>query len=337
MTRMYEGGDTSSFNFTDIIYEKGDWVAKVTINRPEAHNAYRAHTLQELAAAFRDAAWDDRVAVVVLTGSGTAAFCTGGDVKEYASEYTERPRDYWKYMGLFTDCLDQLRNIGKPTIARLNGMVAGGGNELNAGCDLAVAADHVRIRQVGTQVGSVACGGATQWLPLLIGDRRAREMLLTCDWVDAEKALQWGLVNRVVPAAELDAAVNELAQKLVDKFPECTRYTKQQVNFWKDLSWALTIGHARDWLALHFTSLEPTEGMNAFVEKRPADRVGVRRRAAEGGSSEFLWGPNKQTCPECGTRYLPTEFRFCGVCGHRVGPDLEVAGGIANGKADEAT
>ena len=170
-----------SLAFEDVLYEKKDWVATVTINRPEAHNAYTTATLVELRDAFRDAALDDGIAVVVLTGAGDRAFCTGGDVKEYAARYTQRPRDYWKYMGLFAGCVEALRDVGKPTIARLNGIVAGGGNELNLACDLAVAADDITIRQVGTRVGSVAAGGATQWLPITIGDRRAREMLLTCD------------------------------------------------------------------------------------------------------------------------------------------------------------
>ena len=327
MGRLYDGRQPDSFGFKDILYDKRDWVATVTINRPQAYNAYTANTLQEMTAAFRDAAWDDGVAVLVLTGAGDTAFCTGGDVKEYASEYTVRPRDYWKYMGLFMECHDQLRNLGKPTIARLNGMVAGGGNEFNMACDLAVAADHVKIRQVGTMVGSVAAGGATQWLPIMIGDRRAREMLLTCDWIDARTALEWGLVNRVVPAAHLDEAVAELARKLIDKFPECTRYTRQQVNFWKDLAWSMTIGHARDWLALHFAAAEPLEGMSAFVEKRPADREGLRRRAAAGGSSEYVWGPHLTQCPQCGARHLPSQFRFCGVCGAPLAQEVPVAAG----------
>ena len=305
--------------FTDIRYSKDGWVATVTIDRPHAYNAYTAATLSELAVAFRDASRDDHIAVVVLTGAGESAFCTGGDVKEYATEYTRRPRDYWKYMGLFIECLDALRNIGKPTIARVNGMAVGGGNELNLACDLAIAADHARFRQVGVQVGSVAAGGATQWLPIVIGDRRAREMLMLCEWVDAPKALEWGLVNEVVPAAELDAAVARLAAKLVDTFPECMRYTKQQTNFWKDLAWTMTAGHARDWLAVHFAALEPFEGMTAFAKKRKADRVGVRERAASGGSSEFVWGPHTGACASCGTEGLPAAFGFCGHCGASLG------------------
>ncbi len=307
-----------SFHFQDIVYEKRDWVARVTINRPHVYNAYRTQTLAEMRDAFRDAAFDDAVAVLVLTGAGEKAFCTGGDVAEYAGEYTQRPRDYWKYMSLFIECHDVLRNLGKPAIARLNGIVAGGGNEFNMACDLAVAADDITIRQVGTRVGSVAAGGATQWLPLLIGDRRAREMLLLSEPITARQAQEWGLVNRVVPRGELDSAVNDLCQKLIDKFPECLRYTKQQANFWKDLAWALTAGHARDWLSLHFASPEPWEGMTAFVEKRAPDYRGLRKRARDGGSSEYLWGPPAKTCPACGARGLPAETAYCGKCGQRL-------------------
>ena len=308
----------AEMGFKDIRYRKEGWVATVTIDRPDAYNAYTAATLAELAEAFRDASRDDHVAVVVLTGAGETAFCTGGDVKEYASEYTQRPRDYWKYMGLFIDAIDAIRNVGKPTIARVNGMAVGGGNELNLACDLAVAAEGARFRQVGVQVGSVAAGGATQWLPIVLGDRRAREMLMLCEWVDAKTALEWGLINEVVPLADLDAAVAKMAAKLVDTFPECMRYTKQQASFWKDLAWSMTAGHARDWLSLHFAALEPYEGMTAFAKKRKADRVGVRERAASGGSSETLWGPNARRCASCGAEGLPQAFGYCGHCGARL-------------------
>ncbi|HET7339055.1 MAG TPA: enoyl-CoA hydratase/isomerase family protein [Candidatus Dormibacteraeota bacterium] len=303
------------FDFEQILYSKQNGIARVTINRPQVYNCYSAHTLQEMTIAFKDASWDDSIAVVVLTGAGEKAFCTGGDVAEYQSEYLKRPRDYWKYMGLFQECHDQLRNIGKPVIARINGIVAGGGNEFNMACDLAVMADHATIRQVGTRVGSVAAGGATQWLPIVVGDRRAREMLFTCDPIDAATALDWGLVNRVVPLTQLDAAVDELAEKLIDKFPECTRYTKAAVNYWKDQSWSASIGHARDWLSLHFATLEPWEGMTAFVEKRQPDYRGIRRKAAEGGWSEFVWGPYTSTCDSCGAKGIPAGFAFCGNCG----------------------
>ena len=315
----FEGRAAESFDFQEIIYEKKDWVATVTINRPQVFNSYSTLTLQELTTAFKDASWDDGVAVIVLTGAGEKAFCTGGDVKEYAEDYTVKPRDYWKWMGEFVGCHDVLRNIGKPTIAKINGLVAGGGNEFNMSCDLAVMVDSAYIMQVGTMVGSVAAGGATQWLPIMVGDRRAREILYLCEPIPAQKCLDWGLVNQVVPREQLDSAVKEMCDKLINKFPECLRYTKQQTNFWKDLAWSSTVGHAREWLALHFASVEPYEGMKAFVEKRPKDYVGLRQKAAEGGSSEFLFGPYVQECPGCGTKGIPAEFAFCGKCGAKLG------------------
>jgi len=112
--------------------------------------------------------------------------------------------------------------------------------------------------------------------------------------------------------------VNAMVQKLLDKFPECLRYTKQQVNFWKDFAWHSTVGHARDWLTLHFTDVEPYEGMTSFVEKRPPDYRGLRQRAAEGGSSEYLFGPPVKKCTKCGAKGLPTNFQFCGGCGAKL-------------------
>ncbi len=346
----FESRPAESYGFREVLYRKSDWVATITIDRPEAYNAYSTPALEELTAAFRDAAFDDAVGVIVFTGSGTDAFCTGGDVKEYESEYTQRPRDYWKYMGLFRGYIESIVNSGKPVIARLNGMAVGGGNESQMACDLAVIAEHAWLGQVGTRVGSVAAGGATQWLPLFVGDRRAREMLLFNGRIPPYQALEWGLVNRVVPSvvkdgafierasaeqiqkarrgedgyalslAQLDRAVAELAGKLLQQFPECVRYTKQQVNFWKELSWHQTIGHARDWLALHFGSLEPWEGMRAFVQKRPPRYMDARERASSGGSSEFVWGPYSSDCATCGAEGLPSNFAFCGACGAPLTP-----------------
>jgi enoyl-CoA hydratase/carnithine racemase len=307
-----------AFGFERIRYDKGGWRATVTINRPDVHNCLDFQTLREMSRAFEDASWDDGVAVLVLTGAGDRAFSTGADLKEQEEFFLTRPRDYWKWMGAFIDTHYRLLNIGKPTIARLNGLVVGGGNEFNIACDLAIAADHVKIRQVGTARGSVAAGSATQWLPLIVGDRRARQILWLCEEIDARQALDWGLVNEVVPYAELDAAVDGMARKLVEKLPECMRYTKQQANFWRDFSFHLTVGHARDWLSLHSGSPEVYEGFRAFRERRPVDYLGVRRRAAEGGSSEFLWGPPRRACVACGAKGIPEGFAFCGNCGAKL-------------------
>lgn len=269
-----------SFGFKNIIYAKAGQRATVTINRPEVLNCLDFPTLRELHRVFEDVSWDDQIRVMVLTGAGDRAFCTGADLKEQAEECLDKPDAYWKWMGAFIEVHEKLRNIGKVTIARLNGMVVGGGNEMNISCDLAIAADDIIIRQVGTARGSVPAGGATQWLPLIIGDRRAREMLFLCEEIPATKALEWGLINQVVPRSQLDAAVDAMCEKLIHKLPECTRYTKQQLNFWRDLSWSLTVGHARDWLALHNLSPEVHEGIKAFVEKRHVDYAEARKHQA---------------------------------------------------------
>ena len=342
--------------FRDILYEKRSGVARVTLNRPEAYNAYATGTLQEISRAVGDASVDDAVGVIVLTGAGSSAFSTGGDVREYAERYTQRPRDYWKYMGLFQGAIESLLRCGKPTIARLNGITVGGGNEFHLACDLSVAASHVYLGQVGVGVGSVACGGATQWLPLAVGDRRARAMLMLNERIPARKALDWGLVSEVVPSVrhdsdfvqnptpdqlrlaqkglegyridltELDAAVDRLAQRLLGMFPECLRYTKQQVNFWKELSWNSTVGHGREWLSLHFANQEPHEGMTAFVEKRRPDVAGIRRRLAEGIGEEYLFGRPVRTCSHCGAKGLPEDFPFCGRCGTPIAPPEPLQG-----------
>ena len=344
--REFDSRDPASFGFAEVQYRKADWVATVTINRPHSYNAYSTNALRQLAAAVQDAAFDDQVAVIVMTGAGHQAFCTGGDVKEYEEVYTARPRDYWKYMGLFRAWIESLVNAGKPVIARINGMAVGGGNESQLACDLAVMAEHAWLGQVGTRVGSVAAGGATQWLPIHIGDRRAREMLLLNSRIPRGPGARLGSgkprgavghqgrrvhhrrerrADRARRKREPTAtpstspsstkSVADLVSQLLKQFPECQRYTKQQVNFWKDLSWHQTVGHARDWLSTHYTGSEPWEGMRAFVEKRPANYLGLREKAARGGSSEFVWGPNATDCPVCGAQGIPTGFAFCGACG----------------------
>ena len=342
-----------SFEFREILYEKAAPIpgaARITINRPRHYNAYSTSTLIELAQAFGDAAMDDQVGVIVYTGAGDRAFCTGGDVREYAAEYLTKPRDYWKYMGLFRAYLESILNCGKPVIARLNGMAVGGGNESQLACDLSLAAEHAILKQVGVHVGSVAAGGATQWLPLAVGDRRARLMLMTGEPVPALRAEQWGLITRAVPSvrhqdrwieqaqtgeiemaregkegyridlSRLDAEVSALASKLLESFPECMRYTKQQVNVHKETAWHQTIGHAREWLALHYTHWEPIEGMNAFVEKRKPDYARLRAASAGGGSSETPWGAPVKSCAACGAKNLPDAFSHCGQCGAPLTP-----------------
>ncbi len=271
-----EAKSADTFGFKHIIYDKDGPRATVTMNRPDVLNCLNYSTLCELHQAFEDISFDDSIRVMVLTGAGDRAFCTGADLKEQADACLDKPNAYWKWMGKFIEVHEKLRNIGKVTVARLNGMVVGGGNEMNISCDLAIAADDIFIKQVGAARGSVAAAGATQWLPMIVGDRRAREILFLCEEIPAAKALDWGLINQAVPRSALDAAVDALCEKLINKLPQCTRYTKQQLNYWREVSWHQTIGHAREWLSQHNMSQEVHEGVNAFVEKRPIDYAKVR-------------------------------------------------------------
>jgi enoyl-CoA hydratase/carnithine racemase len=250
-----------------IVYEKAPPRATITLNRPERLNAFDFRMLRELARAAEDASWDDEIRVVVVTGAGRA-FCVGADLKEWQADYLGNPSAYWKWFGAFKDAHDRLREIGKPTLARINGICVGGGNELQMACDLAVMVDDAYIRHVGLEHGSVPAGGATQWLPIMVGERRAREIVLLCEEIPAQRAVEWGLVNRAVPAAELDATVDDLAARLAAKLPQTTRYAKQQLNFWRDLSWHETVNHARDWLALSMLGDEAQSAVRSFVERK---------------------------------------------------------------------
>ena len=277
-SKVYSGKSPSSFGFKNILYKKDGYKAVVTINREKVLNSLDLTTIRELTAAFKDSSWDDNIAVIILTGAGRRAFSTGADLNEQKEYFLGNPKDYYKWMYEFIQLHEVMRNVGKPTIARLNGIVVGGGNELNMSCDLAIASDHIYIRQVGAARGSVAAAGATQFLPIMVGDRRAREILFLCEEIPAAKALEWGLVNSIVPYKELDKAIDEMAAKLFNKLPECLRYTKQQLNFWRDLSWHTTIGHARDWLSIHNMSYEVEEGISAFNQKRNVNYKKVRSK-----------------------------------------------------------
>jgi Enoyl-CoA hydratase/isomerase len=160
-----------------VHYDVAGRVATVRIDRPEVFNALDRPTLEGLRDSFQRVSADHHVGVVVLTGTGDRAFSTGADLDEQKA-FLDRPNDYWDWMGRFIEAIEAIKDCAKPTIARLNGMVVGGGNELNIACDLAVAADDIVLKHVGPARGSLPSGGATQWMPLLVGDRRAREIIL---------------------------------------------------------------------------------------------------------------------------------------------------------------
>ena len=262
--------DPEELGFEAIVYEKAPPRATIRLDRPDVLNAFDFRMLREIARASEDASWDDDIRAVVVTGTGRA-FCVGADLRSWEEDLLGSSTEYWKWFGAFKDMHDRLREIGKPTIARVNGIAVGGGNELQMACDLSVMVDTAFIRHVGLQHGSVPAGGATQWLQLMVGDRRAREIVFLCDEIPAAQAAEWGLVNRAVPEAELDTVVDEWVEKLAARLPETTRYAKQQLNVWRDLAWHQTVGHARDWLAMSMLGAEAQDAVRAFLDSRKSE------------------------------------------------------------------
>lgn len=307
------GGRT---DFESIRFEQKGQVVTVVIDRPRTRNSFCLRLFEEIQEAFRTIDRDDSIGVVVFTGSGDVSFCSGADLNEHWS-LCQRPRDYAKWIREFITMQTAIMRCGKPTIARLNGLVLGGGNELHLACDLSVAADDVIIRQVEPQRGSVSGIGVTQWLALAVGDRRARQAIMLGEDITATQAYEWGLINKVVPRSELDAAVEAMAVRLLATFPESLRYAKTQMNYWKESSWAATVPHAGEWLALHSGSPETHEGMRSFFEKRSPDHALLRERAVSDRSPEFAGGSPIGTCGQCGAANLPSSHAFCGVCGAR--------------------
>src|SRR5919204_51065 len=160
-----------------------------------------------------------------------------------------------------------MRGRAAGTSARTSRRSSDGADASAVARALAVMGDDAFTRPVGLEHGSVPAGGATQWLPVFVGDRRAREIILLCEEIPAARAAEWGLVNWVVPAAGLDAKVDEVVAKLAAKLPETTRYAKQQLNWWRDISWHETVGHARDWLAMSMLGDEAREAIEAFLSR----------------------------------------------------------------------
>jgi 2-ketocyclohexanecarboxyl-CoA hydrolase len=249
--------------FQDIIYELRDRAAWIIINRPKVYNAFRGQTIEELIKALHLATNDKRVSSIVLTGAGDKAFCTGGDQSAHEGQYDGRG-----VVGLPIDELQALiRDVPKPVIARVNGFAIGGGNVLATLCDLTIAADTAQFGQVGPKVGSVDAGWGTALLARHIGDKRAREMWFINDRYTAQQAHEMGLVNKVVPAAELDAAVKDWTDKLAQRSPTAIALAKRSFNADTDSIRGISN------LALHAVKMfydteESKEGVRAFNEKR---------------------------------------------------------------------
>src|SRR5262249_53811305 len=212
--------------YRDILFDVRDGVARITINRPERYNAFTPATCEELIRAFRSAGWDKSVAVIVLTGAGDKAFCTGGDQSAHEGAYEGRGT-----IGLPVDELQSLiRDVPKPVIARVQGFAIGGGNVLATICDLTIASEKAVFGQVGPKVGSVDPGFGTAYLSRLVGEKRAREIWYLCRRYTAKEALDMGLVNAVVPADKLDEEIDRWCAELKERSPTAIAIAKRSFN-----------------------------------------------------------------------------------------------------------
>jgi 2-ketocyclohexanecarboxyl-CoA hydrolase len=255
-----------SKTYEDIIYEIRGSAAWIIINRPKVFNAMRGQTVEELIDAFQRAGNDKTVSSIVLTGAGDKAFCTGGDQSAHSGNYDGRG-----VVGLPLEDLQSLiRETPKPVIARVNGFAIGGGNVLATLCDLTIAADTAQLGQVGPKVGSFDAGWGTALLARHVGDKRAREIWYLNQRYSAQEAQAMGLVNKVVPAAQLDSAVDEWTKTISERSPTALAFLKRSFNADNDSIRGIA-NLALHALKLFYATEESREGVNAFNEKRKPD------------------------------------------------------------------
>ncbi|KAK8933600.1 1,4-Dihydroxy-2-naphthoyl-CoA synthase, peroxisomal [Platanthera zijinensis] len=269
--------DESGKGFTDILYEKaiGEGIAKITINRPERRNAFRPHTIKELIRAFNDARDDSYIGVVILTGKGTEAFCSGGDQALRTSDgYT----DFESFGRLnVLDLQVQIRRLPKPVIAMVAGYAVGGGHVLHMVCDLTIAAENAIFGQTGPKVGSFDAGYGSSIMSRIVGPKKAREMWFLSRFYDAHEAEKMGLVNVVVQLANLELETLKWCREILRNSPTAIRVLKSALN-------AVDDGHAGlqelggNSTLLFYGTQEADEGKKAYVERRRPDFSKFSRR-----------------------------------------------------------
>ena len=258
-------------DYSDIIYERAEGIAKITINRPEVRNAFRPETLMQLQEAFNIARDDDSVGVIIFTGAGSEAFCSGGDVMVRGDDgYIGSDSLGKKGIGRLNvlDLQVQIRRTPKPVIAMVAGWAIGGGHVLHVVCDITVAADNAKFGQTGPMVGSFDGGYGAGLLAAHIGQKKAREIWFMCRQYDAHEALEMGLVNTVVPVSELEAETVSWAREMLRHSPLALRLLKAGLNAADD-GLAGVQQLAGDATLLFYLTEEGQEGRNAFQEKRP--------------------------------------------------------------------
>jgi naphthoate synthase len=254
--------------YSDIAYETSEGIAKITIDRPEVRNAFRPLTTRELIQAFEVARDDPSIGVIVLTGRGTEAFCSGGDQKIRGDDGYVDERGIGRLNVL--DLQIQIRRLPKPVIAMVAGFAIGGGHVLHMCCDLTIAADNAVFGQTGPKVGSFDAGYGINLLARQIGEKRAKEVWLMCRRYDAATALSWGLVNAVVPVPELEATTLQWCREILSHSPLALRLLKAGANAGTD-GLAGVQQLAGDATLLYYMTEEAQEGRDAFNQKRPPD------------------------------------------------------------------
>ena len=255
--------------YEDIKYQKSpEGIAKVTINRPEVRNAFRPQTVSEMIRAFDDARDDAEIGVVILTGEGPDAFCSGGD---------QRVRGTGGYVGQdgvprlnVLDLQKRIRYLPKPVVAMVAGYAVGGGHVLHLVCDLTIAADNARFGQTGPRVGSFDAGFGSAYMARIVGQKKAREIWYLCRQYGAQEALDMGLVNCVVPLAELEATTVRWCREMLQHSPTALRFLKMAMNADCD-GQAGMMAFAGSATLMYYTTDEGREGKEAFLEKRKPD------------------------------------------------------------------
>ena len=258
----------AALKFEDIRYEKAEGIAKITINRPERRNAFRPLTVDEMRRALQDARDDSSIGVVILTGEGELAFCSGGDQKIRGDAGYSDAGGVERLNVL--DFQREIRTCPKPVIAMVAGWAVGGGHVLHVMCDLTIAAQNAKFGQTGPRVGSFDGGFGASYLARIVGQKKAREIWFLCRTYDAKQALEMGLVNTVVPYEELEIETVKWCREILDKSPLAIRCLKAALNADCDGQAGLQelAGNAT---LLYYMTEEGQEGRNAFVEKRQPD------------------------------------------------------------------
>lgn len=266
----------SAGTFNDILYHQAEGIARIAINRPEVRNAFRPLTVRELMEAFLQAHMDPEIGAIILTGAGDQAFCAGGDQKVRGDDGGYHDEQGVPYLNVL-DLQKQIRSLPKPVVAMVAGFAIGGGHVLHLICDLTIAADNARFGQTGPRVGSFDAGFGAGLLARAVGIKKAKEIWFLCRQYDAQEALTMGLINTVVPLAELENETVKWCKEMLQLSPTALRVLKASFN--ADTDGLAGIQElAGNATALYYMTPEGQEGRNAWLEKRPPDFSKFPRR-----------------------------------------------------------